>query len=65
MTKPTTPSGTRWCGGPASSTPSPPNTRHWFQAGDEGAVLSEFSSTSYDEYDVFTHPRIDRFTKVY
>lgn len=42
-----------------------PKTCHWFQAGDEGAVVSEFSSTSYDEYDVFTDPRIDRFTKVY
>ncbi len=27
----------------------PPNTLHWFQAGDEGAVVSEFSTTSTDE----------------
>lgn len=38
----------------------PPNTRHWFQAGDEGAVVSEFSSTSRDELDIFTDPRIRR-----
>lgn len=38
----------------------PPNTLHWFQAGDEGAVISEFSSTSRDELDVFTNPNIDR-----
>jgi D-lyxose ketol-isomerase len=37
-----------------------PNTLHWFQAGDEGAVISEFSSTSRDELDVFTDPRIKR-----
>jgi D-lyxose ketol-isomerase len=37
-----------------------PNTLHWFQAGPEGAVVSEFSSTSRDELDVFTDPRILR-----
>jgi D-lyxose ketol-isomerase len=38
----------------------PPDTRHWFQAGAEGAVVSEFSSTSRDELDVFTDPRVVR-----
>ena len=38
----------------------PPNTLHWFQAGDEGAVVSEFSSMSRDESDIFTDPRIRR-----
>jgi len=38
----------------------PPNTLHWFQAGDDGAVLSEFSSASVDEMDVWTDPRIKR-----
>jgi D-lyxose ketol-isomerase len=38
----------------------PPDTLHWFQAGAEGAVVSEFSSTSRDELDVFTDPRIVR-----
>ena len=41
-----------------------PNVRHWFQAGDEGAVVSEFSTTSTDELDVFTDPRIARATLV-
>jgi D-lyxose ketol-isomerase len=42
----------------------PPNVLHWFQAGDEGAVVSEFSTTSTDELDVFTDPRIARATLV-
>lgn len=42
----------------------PPNTRHWFQGGEEGAVVSEFSSTSRDESDVFTDPRIRRAPEV-
>ncbi len=38
----------------------PPDTLHWFQAGDEGAIVSEFSTQSRDELDVFTDPRIVR-----
>jgi D-lyxose ketol-isomerase len=38
----------------------PPDTLHWFQAGDEGAVVSEFSSASRDDLDVFTDPEIRR-----
>jgi len=38
----------------------PPNTLHWFQAGTEGAVVSEFSSRSTDENDIFTDPNIRR-----
>lgn len=37
-----------------------PNTRHWFQAGEEGAIISEFSSPSDDSSDVFTNPNITR-----
>ncbi|QQO11282.1 D-lyxose/D-mannose family sugar isomerase [Breznakiella homolactica] len=37
-----------------------PDTLHWFQAGPEGAVISEFSTASHDEYDIFTDPRIKR-----
>jgi D-lyxose ketol-isomerase len=37
-----------------------PDTLHWFQAGAEGAVVSEFSTRSRDESDVFTDPRIVR-----
>ena len=42
----------------------PPDTLHWFQAGPEGAVVSEFSSTSRDDLDVFTHPAVQRRTVV-
>jgi D-lyxose ketol-isomerase len=41
-----------------------PNTRHWFQAGEEGAVVSEFSTRSTDENDIFTDPEIQRATKI-
>lgn len=37
-----------------------PGTLHWFQAGSEGAVVSEFSTTSMDESDIFTDPNIMR-----
>ncbi|MFH0761900.1 MAG: D-lyxose/D-mannose family sugar isomerase [Bacteroidota bacterium] len=37
-----------------------PNTLHWFQAGPNGAIVSEFSSSSLDEFDVFTDPNIKR-----
>ena len=36
-----------------------PNTLHWFQAGPDGAVVSEFSTKSRDEYDIYTDKRID------
>lgn len=42
----------------------PPNTLHWFQAGELGAIVSEFSSTSRDEFDIFTDPRIKRIPEV-
>jgi len=42
----------------------PRNTLHWFQGGPEGAVVSEFSSASRDEFDVFTNPNIRRITAV-
>ena len=38
----------------------PPDTLHWFRAGGEGAIVSEFSSRSTDENDVFSDPRIVR-----
>ena len=43
----------------------PPNILHWFQSGPEGAIISEFSSTSTDENDVFTDPRIKRTCLLY
>ena len=42
----------------------PPGTLHWFQAGPEGAVVSEFSTESRDELDIFTDPEIGRATVV-
>lgn len=41
-----------------------PNTLHWFQAGEEGAVVSEFSTHSTDGFDIFTDPEIDRIPKI-
>ena len=41
-----------------------PNTKHWFQAGPQGAVVSEFSTTSHDEFDRFTDPGIQRLPTV-
>lgn len=38
----------------------PPDMLHWFRAGAKGAVVSEFSSTSRDDLDIFTDPRIVR-----
>lgn len=41
-----------------------PNTLHWFQAGDEGAIISEFSTNSDDASDIFTDTRIKRIPEV-
>jgi D-lyxose ketol-isomerase len=45
---------------PGDQVTIPPDTLHWFQAGEGGAVVTEFSSTSRDDLDVFTDPRIVR-----
>lgn len=37
-----------------------PQTLHWFQGGPAGAVVSEFSTTSRDPFDIFTDPEIRR-----
>lgn len=42
----------------------PPGTVHSFSAGPEGAVISEFSSASRDEFDVFPDNRIRRVTVI-
>jgi D-lyxose ketol-isomerase len=46
--------------GPGEQYTIAPDTLHWFQAGPEGCVVSEFSTTSRDELDVFSDPRIVR-----
>jgi D-lyxose ketol-isomerase len=50
--------------GPGEQFTIPPDTLHSFTAGPEGAVISEFSSTSRDELDVFTDPNVQRATVV-
>lgn len=37
-----------------------PNTLHWFQSGPDGAVVSEFSTRSRDEKDIFSDYNIHR-----
>lgn len=41
-----------------------PETYHWFQAGAEGAIVTEFSSPSIDEADIFADPNVKRTTVV-
>ena len=41
-----------------------PDTRHWFQAGTQGAVVSEFSTRSVDAQDIFTDRAIQRISRV-
>lgn len=41
-----------------------PRTRHWFQAGEKGAIISEFSTKSRDESDVFEDKRIVRIPQI-
>jgi D-lyxose ketol-isomerase len=41
-----------------------PETWHWFQGGPEGAVVSEFSTRSTDENDLFTDADIRRAPEV-
>lgn len=42
----------------------PPGTKHWFQAGERGAVMYSFSTTVRDVLDQFTDPAIIRETKI-
>src|SRR4030066_160548 len=59
----------RYCGReivlrPGDQYTLPPDTLHWFQAGDKGAILSEFSSKSLDENDIWTDARLRRLPKI-
>jgi D-lyxose ketol-isomerase len=42
----------------------PPQTWHWFQGGPQGAVVSEFSTCSVDEADLFTDTDIQRIPEI-
>lgn len=37
-----------------------PDTLHWFRAGPEGAIISEFSTQSRDELDIFSDRNVER-----
>ena len=37
-----------------------PGIKHWFQGGEDGCVVSEFSTRSTDENDLFTDPAVVR-----
>jgi D-lyxose ketol-isomerase len=49
---------------PGEQSTVPPDTLHWFQAGPDGAIVSEFSTQSRDDLDVFTDPEVSRATIV-
>lgn len=42
----------------------PPQMVHWFQAGKDGAVIDDFSSTARDLQDGFTNPYVMRKTRI-
>ena len=42
----------------------PPGTKHWFQAGERGAVMYSFSTTVRDILDQFSDPNVVRETKI-
>ena len=42
----------------------PPQTWHWFQGGPDGAIVSEFSTRSVDEADLFTDADIRRMPEI-
>ncbi|NJD04834.1 MAG: D-lyxose/D-mannose family sugar isomerase [Ruminiclostridium sp.] len=41
-----------------------PDTKHWFQGASKGAVVSEFSTRSRDEADIFTDDDINRIPEI-
>ena len=41
-----------------------PNIKHWFQAASKGAVVSEFSTRSRDDADIFTDEDINRIPEI-
>lgn len=42
----------------------PEDTLHWFQAGKDGCIVSEFSTRSVDEADIFTDIHINRMPEI-
>ena len=41
-----------------------PETWHWFQSGKDGAIISEFSTRSTDETDIFTDQKLVRAPQI-
>jgi len=42
----------------------PQDTLHWFQSGKDGCIVSEFSTKSVDERDIFTDINIERMPQI-
>ena len=42
----------------------PAGVKHWFQAGEDGAVILSISSTAHDAFDPFTDPAVSRVTVI-
>jgi D-lyxose ketol-isomerase len=49
---------------PGSQITIEPGVKHWFQAGEEGAVAFSFSSSARDALDLFTDKNFVRVTKI-
>jgi len=49
---------------PSDSVFIPAGVKHWFQAGEQGAVILSISSTAHDALDPFTDPAISRVTVI-
>ena len=49
---------------PGEQVTIPPDTLHWFQAGAEGCIVSEFSTRSRDEFDIFSDPNVVRASAI-
>ena len=50
--------------GPGDQITLAPGTKHWFQAGDEGAVMYTFSTCARDILDQFSDPDVIRMTRI-
>jgi len=49
---------------PGQQLTSPPGEKHWFQAGERGAVFFSFSTIARDAMDQFTDSQVDRITRI-
>ena len=49
---------------PCDSVFIPAGVKHWFQAGEQGAVILSISTTAHDALDPFTDPAVSRVTVI-